>query len=378
MARKLIAPHMKKLSRAYLVIAAFAAVGCILLLFDRSEYDFADAFRSAVECADASSDHCYQLNPGLVQAVHVDQTSSGQEDRVDVATMGSIIHVALLPSAADASLVQAGASVMVEWYLGRVAAVWIRGRAIPSISSPTVHANFAYIGWGLVWLAAFFWAVMLVDRRMIALFAAVRILPAAAEVQAMAAREVILPGGTTGWVVKPRAHQAFLLPLLLAAAALISIKPLENPGSGPLALAGDVLFFGPIVIGFALTLRNSRITAGHDSITRVDLLGRVRSWPLMDIQQAAVIGLRWSDWTVPSLWFIGRDGTELFGATSLDWNLDEVGALCVKLRVPISVGYVTSRPKRLNLARLATRGVLVLITGAFVLISFLPLPPSNS
>jgi hypothetical protein len=369
---------MKKLSRAYLVIAAFAAVGCVLLLIDRSEYDSADAFRNAVGCTDTSSDHCYQLYPGVIQAVHVDQTSSGQEDRVDVTSAGSTIHVALLPSAADASFVQVGTPVTVEWYVGSVATVWISGRAIPSTSNLAMHANFAYIGWGLIWLAALFWAVMLVDRRMIALFAAVRILPATAEVQAMAARELILPRGTTGWVVKPRVHQAVLLPLLLAAVALISVKPLENPGSGPLALVGDVLFFGPIVIGFALTLRNSRITASHDSITRVDLRGRVRSWPLTDIQRAAVIGLRWSDWTVPSLWFIGRDGTELFGVTSLYWNLDEIGALCVKLGVPISIGYVPRRPKRLNLVRLATRGVLVLITGAFLLISFLPLPPSNS
>jgi hypothetical protein len=369
---------MKKVSRAYLVIAAFAAVGCVLLLIDRSEYDGADAFKGAVECADASSDHCYQLNPGVVQAVRVFQTSDGEEDKVTIASQGSAVQVSLLPSLADASLVQAGAPVTVEWYVGSVAAVWIRGRAIPSISGPAVHANFAYIGWGLVWLAAFFWAVMLVDRRMIALFAAVRILPATAEVQAMSAREVILPGGTTGWVVKPRTHQTLVLPFLLASLALISIRPLMNPGSRSLALVGDVLFFGPIVIRFALNLRNGRITADHDSISRVNWLGRVRRWPLADVQQAAVIGLRWSDWTVPSLLFIARDGTELFGATSLSWNLDEIGALCVKLGVPISVGYIPRQPKRLNLARLATRGALILITGAFLLISFLPLPPSNS
>ena len=60
------------------------------------------------------------------------------------------------------------------------------------------------------------------------------------------------------------------------------------------------------------------------------------------------------------------------------WNLDEIGALCVRLGAPKSVDYTSSGPKRLNLARLATRGVLVLITGAFLVISFLPLPPPNS
>ncbi len=378
MARKLIAPQMKKLSRAYLVIAAFASAGCVLLLIDRSEYDSADAFRSAVECADTSTDHCYQLDPGVILEVHVDQTSDGQEDRVDVASAGATIHVALLPSAADAPLVKAGAPVTVEWYVGNVATVWILGRAIRSISSPAVHANFAYIGWALVWLAALFWAVMVVDRRMVALFAAVRILPATAQVQAMAASEMILPGGTTGWVVKPRTHQTLLLPILLASLALISLRPLENPGSRTLALVGDVIFFGPIVIRFVLTLRNARFMADHDSITSVNWRGRVRSWPLSNIQQADVVGLQWSDWSVPTLVFIARDGTELFGATSVIWNLDEVGALCARLGVPISVGYISSRPRHLSLAKLAKRGVLFLITGAFLLISFLPLPPSNS
>ena len=367
---------MKKLSRAYLLIAAFASVGCVLLLFDRSEYDYADAFKSAVECADASSGHCYQLNPGVIQAVHVDQTSSGQEDRVDVASAGSIIHVALGPSAADASLVQTGAPVTVEWYLGRVAVVWIRGRAIPSTSSPASHADFAYIGWILLWVATFFWAITLLNKRMVALLAAVRILPASAEVQALAAREAILPGGTTGWVVKPRAHQTMLLFLGFAGLVLVSARPLLNPDARPLALAGDLLLFGAAIAGFALTLRNSRLMADRASITRVDLFGRKRSWPVAEINQAAIAGLRWTDWTVPALIFADRDGNELFRVTSLYWNLEEVGALCVNLGVPISVGYLPKQPK-LNGARLAMRVVVLLIAVADFVISVVPLPPTR-
>lgn len=368
---------MKRISSAYLVIAAFAAAGCVLLLLDHSEYHVAEAFRNAVECADASSDHCYQLYPGVIQAVRVAQTSSGEQDPVDIASGGSTVHVSLMPAATDAPLIKIGAAVTVEWYVGSVATVWIGGRPIPTTSNLAQHANVGYIGWALVWLAALLWAVTLVDRRMIALFAAVRILPATAEIQAVAAREMILPGGTTGWVVKPSVHQAFLLPILLAALALISVRPLMNPGSRTLALAGDVLFFGPIVIRFALTLRNCRLTADHDSITTVDWRGRTRSRSVADIEEAAAIGLRWSDWTVPTLLFMGRDGTQLFGVTSAFWNLAEVGALCVRLGVPITDDYIPP-PRRLSLARLAKGGVLLLITGAFLLISFLPLPPSNS
>ena len=373
------APRMKKLSRAYLLIAAFATAGCIFLLLDHSEYDAATNFRSAVECPDANSDHCYQLYPGVIQAVRVAQTTSGEQDAVDITSRGSTIHLSLLPSPAAASLVAAGAPVTVEWYVGSVATVWIGSQAIPSTANLAAgHDNFAYIGWILVWLAALFWAVLLVDRRMLSLFAAVRILPATAEVRALASREVILPGGTTGWIVKPRAQEALLLPLVLAVLAVISVRPLMNPYSRPLALVGDILLFGPIIVRLALTLRNARVLADRSSITRADWLGRIQSWPLADIQQAAIVGLRWTDWAVPAVLFIGRDGVELFGVTSLNWNLDEIGALCVSLGIPLSVGYIPVRPRRVNRVRLALSIGAVLITGAFLVISFLPAPPASS
>jgi hypothetical protein len=368
---------MKKLSRAYLLIAAFAAAGCIFLLLDHGEYDAASAFRSAVECADANSGQCYQLYPGVIQAVRVFQTTTGEEDAVDIASRGSTIHLSLLPSPADASLLKAGAAVTVEWYVGSVATVWIGREAIPSTANLAAsHADFAYIGWGLLWLAALFWAITLLNRRMLALFAAVRILPAKADVRALAGREIILPGGTTGWVVKPRTQEALFLPLLLAALALISLRPLMNPNSRPIALIGDILLFGPIVLQFALTLRNARVMVDRSSITRADWLGRMRSWPLVEIQQAAIVGLRWSDWAVPAVLFIGRDGKQLFGVTSLNWNLDEIGALCVSLGIPLSVGYA-GQPQRVSRLRLALSLGAILLTGAFLVLSFFPLPPAN-
>jgi hypothetical protein len=365
---------MKKFSRAYLLIAGFAVAGCVFLLLDHSEYDVADAFRNAAQCADTSSPGCYQLYPGVIQAVRVANTSSGEQDAVDIASRGSNIHVSLLPSVADASLVQAGAPVSVEWYVGSVVTVWIGGHAVPSTSSPGTHANFAYIGWMLVWLAALFWAVLLVNRRVSALFAAVRILPARAEVQALSNREAILPGGTTGWVVKPRAQQTFLLPVLLGALALISARPLINPDFRLVAVVGDALLFGSIAVRLALTLRNGRVMADRASISTEDWLGRVRSWPLADIEQAAILGIRWSDWAVPSVWFVGRDGGVLFGVTSVYWNLDEIGALCVSLGVPLTFDYVPKRTRRVNRLRAVMNFIGVLITGALLVISFLPLP----
>jgi hypothetical protein len=328
-----------------------------------------------VECADTSSDHCFQLYPGVIQAVRAAQTSSGEQDAVDVASRATNIHLSLLPSVADASLVVAGTPVTVEWYVGSVATVWIGNRAVPSTSNLAAgHADFAYVGWMLVWLAALFWAIVLLNRRMLALFAAVRILPSAARVHALAAREVILPGGTTGWVVKSRAQQALFLPLVLVALALISIRPLMNLDLRLFALVGDALLFGWIIVRLVLTFRNSRVVADHVSIAIADWLGRMRSWPVTGIERVAIVGVRWTDWAVPALLFIGRDGTELFGVTSLYWNLDEIGALCLRLGIPLSLGYVPTRPRRINRMRLAMNLVVTLITGALLAVSFLPLP----
>jgi hypothetical protein len=361
-------------SRAYLLIAAFAAAGCVFLLLDHSEYDAAAAFNGATECADTSSDHCYQLYPGVIQAVRVFQTSSGEQDVVDIASRGSKVHVSLQPSMTDASLVQVGTPVAVEWYVGSVSTVWIGNQPIPSTSSLAKHADFAYIGWVLLWLAALFWAIVLLNWRMVALFAAVKVLPATAEIQAMAAREVILPGGTTGWLARPRLNQALLLPLVFAAVVSISLRLLMNSGSRPLALAGDLLLFGPAIAGLALSLRNDRLMADHASLRKVDLLGRMRTWPVAEIEQAAIVGLQWTDWAVPALLFVGRGGTELFRVTSLHWNLDEIGAVCVKIGVPLTVGYLPRLSKRAKRWRFAIGFVGAVISVAFLVVSILPLP----
>jgi hypothetical protein len=118
--------------------------------------------------------------------------------------------------------------------------------------------------------------------------------------------------------------------------------------------------------------------ADRSSISRADWLGRIRSWPLAEIQQAAIVGLRWTDWAVPAVLFIGRDGKELFGVTSLNWNLDEIGALCISLGIPLSADYVPAQPRRVNRLRLALSLGALLITGAFLVISFWPPPPASS
>jgi hypothetical protein len=356
------------------LIAAFAAVGCVFLLLDYGEYGAADAFRNAVECADTSSDHCYQLYPGVIEKVRIAQTSSGEQDAVDIASRGSSMHISLQPSATDSSRLQPGAPVTVEWYVGSVVTVWIGGHAIPSTANvATYRGDFAYVGGLLIWIAAIFWSVVLLNHRMSTLFAAVRILPATAEILALSTRERILPSGTTGWVVKPRPQEALFLPLLLGVLALISVRAVLNPASRLLALVGDTLLLGPLLVRLALTFRNCRLMADHISITIADWLGRTRTWPVKEIQQAAIVGTRWTDWAVPTLLFIGNDGTELLAVNSLYWNLEEVGALCVKLGIPLSVDY-EPKPRRVKPLTVAVSLGASVITWVLLWLSFFPLP----
>jgi hypothetical protein len=368
---------LRKFSRAYLLIAAFVALGCVFLLVDRGEYDAADAFRVAVECADTSSAGCYQLYPGVLESVRVTQTSSGQEDHVEVASRGTSVKVALLPSITDAPLVRAGQPVTVEWYVGLVATVWIAGRGIPTTSNLAAgHPNFAFVGSALIWLAALFTAIVLMNRGMEAAIARVRFAPTGAQVRDAGTSEVLVPGGA-GWVFRPKLRQVYLLPLGLVFFALISIRPLTNPDLRLLGLAGDFLLFAPIVLLVALSLRNARVTIARATITFTDWLGRVKSWPTDHVQHLALVAVRWSDYGLPAVLFIGRDGSALLGVTSVWWDLDQIAAACISVGIPLSIGYEPTRPARINWPKLGVTAVLFVVSAALFLLSFLPLPPST-
>lgn len=369
---------MKRYRGAYLLIAGLAVAGCALLLADMGESSAAVDYVNAVACPDTSSSHCYQLYPGVINSVRVVQTSSGQEDEVVIASQGTTVKPSLKPTGSDAGLVVVGAEVTVEWYVGFVAAVHIGGHPIPTTSNPSAyHGDFAFVGWILIWLAAACGAVMLVSRLMARDYLMQLASIAVRAPSGAPGSQVVLPAGTTGWAVKPRIRAAVFLPLALALIALISVRPLMNPVLAPVELISDSLLLAAVFIRLVLTLRNSRLMADRNAIMKVDWLGRVRTWPLAEIDQATVFSLRSRYANVLCLAFIGRDGSELLSFSGLWWDIGQIGALCTLIGFPPTDDYYETRSRPVNRKQRAAVLAVSMVFGALLLVSFLPLPAAH-
>ncbi len=365
---------MKKYRGVYLFITALTVAGCVFLLADAAQSTAADDLKGAKECADSSSAACYQLYPGLISHVRITQTSGGQRDEVQIASQKTSVHASLIPTTSEASLVQVGTAVTVEWYVGSLITVWINGHGILSTSSPFNRADFAYVGWILLWIAAFFGAVMLISRRLESLLA----LPWASalrdKVFGLAGSQVILPGGTIGWSIRPRVRQIVVLPLTLVVIALVSIRPFMNPDRWLIESIFELCLLVVLLAGWILMLRYSRVIVDRTSLTEVDQLGRVRTWAVTHVDQAARFNLRGPFSPIPCVAFIGRDGTELFSVSGLFWDIDEICSVCAGVGIRVSFDHYLVRPRPVDRRLRAMLLALSLVSAGVLAWSFLPLP----
>ena len=351
----------------YLFAAVLAVVGCVFLLADAGQSIAAENYRAAKECADTSSGSCYQRSPGVINSVRVTQTTRGQRDEVQIASNNTSIHVSLLPSAADAALVQAGTAVTVEWYAGSVATVWISTHAFMSVSSPFNHADFAYVGWILIWLAVFFGVLMLMSRRLELLFQ--RWVFGGSPT----GDQVVLPRGTIGWSIRAKLREVIVLPLLFAGVALISIRPFMNPDHRLIGSIVDLVLFGAALVSLTLMLRNSRVMADANSLMVSGRLGRVRTWPLTQVDVAARFNVRGPYSEIACVTFIGHEGNPLFTVSSLFWDIAEAEALCARVGIPLDFDYYLTRARRVSRKLQAAILTVTVISGAVLAWSFLPL-----
>jgi hypothetical protein len=363
---------MKKYRAVYIFIAVLTVIGSGLVLADAYQSVVADDFRAAVEYADTSNSHCYQLYPGVISSVRVTQVSTGQRDEVNIASPNRTVRVSLLPSASQAALVQVGEAVSVEWYVGSVASVLIAGHAVPSISNPFIREDFGYVGWLMIWVAAFFGVVMLITRKLAKAPASPWITAITDRAFGITGSEVLLPGGTTGWSVRPRLKPVVVLPFVFAIVALVSIRPFMNPERRPIAYIADLLLLGSVMVGLALVILNDRVMADTTQLMAADRLGRIQRWPLRDVERVASFNTQGPfSSVIRSLRFEGRGGAELFTVTSMFWDVDEVEAMCLRFGLHVYPTGGSPRNWRLRVAIFAFSLVIM----AVMAWALYPLPP---
>jgi hypothetical protein len=333
-----------------------------------------------VNCPDDGTDHCYQLRPGVVQTVRALQTSGGEEYKVDIATGGAIVTVRLRPASSEESaLIRAGQAVTIEWYVGSVATVWISGKGIPTSGNlAAFHDNYLFLGGILIWIGALFGLAIAVNRRMAYAVARTKVLPTEEQLDALAATEAVQPTGATGWQFRPRLRETLLVPLLVAVAALISVRPLMNPDWRWIALAADVALFGPIAARMVLSLRHGRVIVARDAITLTDEFSREKRFTLDQIGGLAAVAVPLTDWPIPALIFLSHDREPLFVLTSLYWKLDEITAACGEVGLSMSIGFVRRKRIRADWGRRVRAFGVGAVTFVLLSLSVLPLPPSST
>jgi hypothetical protein len=147
-----------------------------------------------------------------------------------------------------------------------------------------------------------------------------------------------------------------------------------NPDHLLIASVVDALVVAAALLGLALSVRNSRVMADTAVLMKADRLGRIRRWPLSDIDVVADFYVQGPFSVIRCFTFIGQDGTELFTVSSMFWDLDEVEALCERADLEVDFDYYLTRDRPRS--RRLRAGILAvsLATTAVTAWSFYPLP----
>lgn len=319
-------------------MVVFLGVGVVFLVIAAGESAAEQAFEGARECADASSSGCYQVYPGLIRSVSVSQTKNGERDDVMIDTQDKTIEVILEPSASAAPHVRTGAEVSVIWYQGRVEVVEVNGLRIASVDNPAGRRNNDAITGGiLVGAALVSGGINLLGRRR-GRPEEERHLAADA---GMPEGETLLPTGSTGWVAAPKLTAgAFIAMAVVAGLVLLfSASALLDPSRTTAALGFDCVVIGGGATALLLFLRNSRLMADRQSITKVDWLGRWRTVPHSEIARADRFSVRSRYSANKYLVFVDHNGRKLFAVVGRYWNFDQLDRICHSAHIRLTGSY---------------------------------------
>jgi hypothetical protein len=315
-----------------IAVAGLGGIVCLLLYLVLSTPN--DDFLHAAQCPDATSVHCYQLSDGVIKKVTVVNktafnASDKQVDDVFITTRNETVDVFMTLSTADARLLSAGTNVTVTWWLGSPVTLRVGTRDLITDDNPTAdHSIYAYSGLIMLWFAATSLGAVLINRR---------------GALTMAALYRPRTTGPAGGLIAPRLQDG-LLPLVgIGFVGLVSVRLLVNSAVRPIAIAGDIILLGPILIRTFFVLRRSRLTIDASGVSFADWTGRRRSWKVDHFDRAAIISPTWVNLGIPTLKFVATGGTELFSLSSMLWDLQAAASACRAVGIPVLLG---ERPQR--------------------------------
>jgi hypothetical protein len=341
------------------------AIGVAFLIAAQVQNGAADPYRRARECPDATSPGCYQLSPGTIRSVSVSQTRSGERDTAVIDTRGTSVTVVLEPSTSAAAHVRTGAAVSVKWYQGKVTLVEVDGIGVPSIDNPAAQqSDFQFYGIATLVLGGASALVPIWVRRRRAQREAA--LAAGGESSA-GVEQSLLPDGELGWVVKPALKIRAVAALALGGGflALTTLRFSADPTRTELAIALDAVLLAFGVLALLVYFRNSKVIATHKQITRIDWLGRSRTYLISDILHVD----RFRSGPNPYLIFAGRDGRQLFRVSGIYWDYERLDQMCGGLGLTLVGDFgdiVASRGINKRAKAKSNWGATALAIGAFI------------
>ncbi|HXB05102.1 MAG TPA: hypothetical protein VNY77_09595, partial [Candidatus Angelobacter sp.] len=117
--------------------------------------------------------------------------------------------------------------------------------------------------------------------------------------------------------------------------ALTTLRAAADPTRTALAIAFDAVLLAMGTLVLLAYFRNSKVIASHKQITRVDWLGRSRTYPITDVLHVD----RFRSGPNPYLIFAGRDGRQLFRVSGIYWDYERLDRLCGELGLALVGDY---------------------------------------